>query len=109
MTEIGSAAWIEHQRPQLESIEIAPDLRMVVQHTIVADVARSWHIAIADGAATLAPGPHANPDVTLSADSSTVDAIASGRSSAQREFLDGRLRIAGDITLLLAAREAIRL
>ena len=79
MTEIGSTAWIEQQRPRVESIEIAPDLRMVMQHTIVADVARSWHIAIADGDATLTAGPHADPDVTLSADSSTVDAITSGR------------------------------
>ena len=108
MTEIGSDAWIEQHRPRVESVEIAPDLRMVIQHTIVADGGRSWHIAIADGAATLTAGPHADPDVTLSTDAATVEAIAAGRTSAQREFLDGRLRIAGDITLLLAAREAIR-
>jgi predicted lipid carrier protein YhbT len=109
VTEIGSDIWIERQRPRVESIEIAPDLRMVVQQTIVADVPRSWHITIADGAATLTAGPHADPDVTLSADPATTDAIATGRSSARREFLDGRLRIAGDITLLLAARGAIQL
>lgn len=109
MTEIGSAAWIERQRRRVESIEVAPDLRMVIQQTLLTEVPRSWHIVIADGAATLFEGPHADPDVTLNAHPSTVDAIASGRSSARREFLDGRLRIAGDITLLLAAREAIRL
>lgn len=106
MTEIGSPDWIEQQRARVESMEIAPDLRLVLQHTITGEVGRSWHVTVADGGATVTAGPHPDPDVTLSADPSTVDAIASGRSSARREFLDGRLRIAGDITLLLAARDA---
>ncbi len=34
-------------------------------------------------------------------------AIANGRSSAQRAFLDGRLRLGGDISLLLGHQDAL--
>ena len=34
-------------------------------------------------------------------------AIAMGRSSAQRAFLDGRLRLGGDIALLLGHQDAL--
>ena len=107
MTEIGSAPWVEQQQLRVASIEVDPDIELVVQQTVLAETPQSWHIVIADGSARLRPGAHPDPDVTLSADPATIDAISSGRSSAQREFLDGRLRIAGDIRRLLAVRDAI--
>lgn len=109
MTDLGGPAWLELQQQRIKQLELDPSLRMVLQQTVVGASSATWHIIITDGTATIAVGAHPEPDVTLTADLGTVEEITEGRTSAQRAFLDGHLRIGGDIALLLAAREAISL
>jgi SCP-2 sterol transfer family len=73
-----------------------------------------WHVRVDQGEVALAAGA-AGPDgpdgpdgtaagdgadVRFTTDYATAAAIASGRLSAQRAFLDGRLRVGGDVGML---------
>jgi len=66
-----------------------------------------WHVVVDDGRAHLVPGPAADPDVRFTTDRATAAGIASGRLSAQRAFVEGRLRVGGDLTKLMAHQRAV--
>jgi hypothetical protein len=69
-----------------------------------------WHLAIGPGGVALQPGP-ADPDrpadLRLTTDYPTAAAVASGTIGAQRAFVEGRLRIGGDLSLLKAHQRAL--
>jgi hypothetical protein len=66
-----------------------------------------WHIAIADGHVALAPGPADHPDLRFTTDYATAAQIAAGTLAAQRAFVEGRLRVGGDLSLLIAHQRAV--
>lgn len=66
-----------------------------------------WHVTIADGRAALVPGAADHPDLRFTTDYATAAAIAAGTLSAQRAFVEGRLRVGGDLALLIAHQRAI--
>jgi hypothetical protein len=78
-------------------------VRLTVEH-VAMDGPRGtvrWHIAIDDGEVRLAEGPAAEPDLRFTTDYATATQIATGRLGAQRAFVEGRLRVGGDLTLLI--------
>ena len=66
-----------------------------------------WHIDVRDGEVTLAPGPAGDPDLRFTADYETAAQIASGALAAQRAFVEGRLRVGGDLSLLTTHQRAL--
>lgn len=87
----------------------AEALRLVVEYT-VADTPEgdiTYHIRFADAAATLAQGPAADADVRFRCDHPTALAVARGELGAQRAFMEGRLRIGGDVRAIVAAQEVL--
>jgi hypothetical protein len=66
-----------------------------------------WHIALRDGEVTLAPGPAEAPDLRFTTDHRTAGQIASGGLAAQRAFFEGRLRVGGDLSLLITHQRAL--
>jgi predicted lipid carrier protein YhbT len=105
--EIGGERWIEALSQRLATRSVDPELRLVVQQSLTGPDPAAWHVVAADGELRVHRGPHDAPDVVLTSDAETASAIAEGRRSARREFLDGRLRIGGDIVALMAAREML--
>jgi predicted lipid carrier protein YhbT len=67
----------------------------------------TWHVAIEDGKVALAAGPAAQADLRFTTDRETAAGIASGALSAQRAFVEGRLRVGGDLSRLVAHQRAI--
>ena len=67
----------------------------------------TWHLAIADGKVALAGGPAPRADVRLSTDYPTAAGVAAGRLAAQRAFVEGRLHVGGDLSLLIAHQRAL--
>src|SRR4029453_11177713 len=67
----------------------------------------TWHLAIADGKVALAAGPAPRAEVRLSTDYPTAAGVAACDLAAQRAFVEGRLRIGGDLSLLLAHPRAL--
>ncbi|RMH84650.1 MAG: hypothetical protein D6683_01595 [Actinomyces sp.] len=62
---------------------------------------RRWQIRVGDGEISVSAGGDVTADVTIRTDAATAAAIAGGELSAPRAFLDGRLRLAGDLARLL--------
>ncbi len=89
-------------------MEVDASTSIVIEQKVVGDgVDTAWHTRVAEGAMSVIPGPAPESDITLTCDPDTAASIASGRLSAQRAFLDGRLRLDGDVRSLMAARPAL--
>ncbi len=54
-----------------------------------------------DGASVTSGAPPDDPDATMELDYETAVSIARGESSAQVAFMQGRLKLGGDVTLLI--------
>jgi hypothetical protein len=67
----------------------------------------TWHITIADGHMALAPGPADHADLRITTGWETAAAVAAGTLAAQRAFVEGRLRLGGDLALLLTHQRAL--
>lgn len=66
------------------------------------DGAFVYHLVFATASATVVPGPADDPTVTFTQTAEVARAIAAGEESAQRAFMDGRLRVGGDLQALMA-------
>jgi SCP-2 sterol transfer family len=67
----------------------------------------TWHLAIADGKVALGAGPAPRADLRLSTDYATAAQVAAGELAAQRAFVEGRLRVGGDLSLLILHPRAL--
>ncbi|MDE0606703.1 MAG: SCP2 sterol-binding domain-containing protein [Acidimicrobiaceae bacterium] len=101
MSNIDSAQWIAQRQQRVAELEFTPDLTLTIEHRITGDDEDTWHVEIDAGQVTFRAGPHPNPTLILTGSRSTTDAIRSGRQSAQRAFLDGELKVGGNIARLL--------
>jgi putative sterol carrier protein len=70
-------------------------------------IATTYHVAIDDGSVSVRPGPAEAPTIRFIEDRDTAWAVATGELSAQRAFMTGRLRVGGDLTVLLAHTEVL--
>lgn len=67
----------------------------------------TWSLAVDDGKVALTPGPAARSDLRLTTDYATAAAVAAGELGAQRAFVEGRLRVGGDLSLLITHQRAL--
>lgn len=84
-------------------------VRLTVEHVAI-DGPRGtvrWHITIDDGEVRLLEGPAGEPDLRFTTDYATASRIAAGKLGAQRAFVEGRLRVGGDLTLLIRHHKAL--
>ncbi len=63
-----------------------------------------YHVAICDSRVCFRPGPSACPTITFVTDRATAAGIAKGVLNAQRAFLEGQLRVTGDVLSLTRAQ-----
>lgn len=91
--------------------ELAADVRLVVEQRVTGSHGADgdqgdegeviYHLVIDHGAASVRVGPADDPTVTFTQDVNVARAIASGQESAQRAFMNGGLRLGGDLQSLL--------
>jgi putative sterol carrier protein len=76
---------------------------VTVQHVISGgpDGERAYHVLIEDGKVHIRSGHVPDPTVTFRGDYTTSAAIANGELSAQAAFGSGRLRVGGDLSVLM--------
>lgn len=107
MSKVASAEWIAQRRRRAAELEFSEELTLTIEQRVTGDNDNGndnedvWHVEIDAGQVNFRSGPHPNPTLTLTVSRSTTEAIRSGRQSAQRAFLDGELRVGGDIAALL--------
>jgi hypothetical protein len=80
------------------------ELRLVIQQVVTdgpdaAEVA--YVVAVADGTITVRRGRAEGADVTFTQDRRTAEAIHRGEVSAQTAFIEGRLRLGGDLRAVI--------
>jgi putative sterol carrier protein len=100
--------WLEELDALARTARPPEGAELVVQQVVTdpsGDVAYS--IVIRDGAMAVTPGVHPDAQVTFRQDRATAAAIARGELSAQAAFLDGRLRLGGDLTAVLDRASAL--
>ena len=107
-----SAEWIaaldEAARASSSLHEAAADLDLTVQQVVSdGDDEVTWYVRLRGGEVEIRAGRADDADVTFTQDRATARAIADGELSAQAAFMAGRLRTGGDLTRLLAHREAL--
>ena len=96
-------AWIDEIDAAVQAVALPDDVQLVVQQ-VVTDAGGDvpYVIAIADGRVRVRSGRAERSDVSFTQDRATAAAIARGELSAQVAFLDGRLRLGGDLRAVLA-------
>ena len=76
---------------------------LVVQQTVTdgPEGDAAWHVVVDDGAVSVRPGEAPEPDVTFRQSYETAAAIGRGDLSAQTAFMIGKLRVGGNVELLM--------
>lgn len=112
MAEYLSPAWIEDLGAAVAADEglrrAAAGVRLTVQQVVLGapggDVA--WHVAVDDGDVVVRPGRAEAADVTFEEDYDSARKVTAGALSAQAAFMSGRLRVRGDLPLLVRHQDA---
>jgi SCP-2 sterol transfer family len=84
-------------------------IRLTVEHAVVGAPRGTvrWHLTIDDGNVGLTEGPAEAPDLRFTTDYATATEIATGALAAQRAFVEGRLRVGGDLGALIRHQKAL--
>jgi hypothetical protein len=95
--------WFEELDGAARRAAVDPDLRLVVQQVVTDAGAPDlrYVVAVADGAVTVRRGAADEPDITFTQDRRTAEAIHRGELSAQTAFIEGRLRLGGDLRAVI--------
>ncbi|MCU1353780.1 MAG: hypothetical protein JWM05_2989 [Acidimicrobiales bacterium] len=105
-----SQAWIRALDEAAQASEplraATAGLALVVQQVVTApDGDTAWHLTFDHGDVRVREGRAAAPDLTFTQDRDTAWQITHGELSAQAAFMVGRLRVGGDLGVLLAHQE----
>ncbi len=100
MTEL-SLADLMHRMPKAFLSEKAAGVEAVIQYKLTGDEAGDWVITIQDGQCQVEPGLADNPTMTLTADSQDYKDVVMGTQNAMQAFMQGKLRLAGDLNLAM--------
>ena len=83
--------------------ELTGELALIVEHEVHRgpDEVVRFHVELSHGTVRVRAGAAPAATVRFSQDAATAWEVASGRGSAQRAFMTGRLRVGGDLRVLL--------
>lgn len=84
--------------------EATADVRLTLEQ-VVTDGPNGtvrWHVAVDHGSVELAEGAAPSAGLRFTTSYATAAGIASGALSAQHAFAEGRLRVGGDLSLLVS-------
>jgi putative sterol carrier protein len=79
--------------------EQANGLSAVVQFLIGGDGGGDWVVRVANKRCDVSPGKTPTAQVTISADASLLPDLLTGRQNGMTAFMQGKLRIQGDVLL----------
>lgn len=100
-----TAQWFDDADVAGRASRLATDVELVIQQ-VVPDgpdgIEVAYVITVTDGAVNVRKGRAESPDITFTQDLATATAIHRGELSAQRAFIEGRLRLGGDLPAVIA-------
>ena len=102
-----SSEWMERAGaalaadPRLAEATAALDLTVAYEVTGTPGGKAAYALRFDHGTVTLEPGAHPDAPVSFSLDYDTAARIARNELSAQAAFMQGRLKLGGDVTVLI--------
>ena len=94
--------------PSLINADAAKGMNSTIQFNLTGDGAATYHIVVKDGAATVAEGPAATPNMTMTVSAQDYLDIQSGKLNGQMAFMSGKMKIAGDMGLAMKMQSLIK-
>jgi len=79
----------------------AGNTKAVVQFNLSGEGGGTYTISIADGKCTVTPGPATAPNATVTASAADYLAIARNELNAVSAFMAGKLKVSGDMSLMM--------
>lgn len=87
--------------PELFLPEKAAGLNTTIQLDLSGENGGSWWIRIADGQCAIQEGQADNPQMTLKSTADDLYAVLSGEANAISSFMQGKIKVQGDMALAL--------
>lgn len=110
VAEFLSDEWIAAMSAAARAAVVDPDLRLVIQQVVdggPGGIEVAYVLDVGDGRLSVRQGRAERPDVTFHQDRATAQAIQRGEVSAQAAFMDGRLRVTGDLRAVIDGAGAL--
>jgi putative sterol carrier protein len=85
--------------PEIFNPDAAKGMDAVFQLDISGDGGGNWNAVIKDGTCSIQKGSHTNPTVRLTMSADTWLAMVNRETNGMQAFMDGRLKVSGDIML----------
>ena len=100
-----STAWLADLATAAAGRSVPDDVEASVEQVVTGgpDGDVRWSVRLAGGRAQVVTGPSPDADVSLTVDWDTALALSSGDLAVTDAFLAGRLRLRGDVSVLLKA------
>ena len=70
----------------------------IVQLNVTGSQAGQWNAVIKDGKVTVAKGVHASPELTITADTADVLAVADGKLDPTQALMQGKAQVKGNLS-----------
>ena len=70
----------------------------VIQLNVTGSQAGQWNVVVKDGNVNVAKGMHAAPELTVTADTADVLAVADGKLDPMAAFMQGKAKVQGDMS-----------
>ena len=70
----------------------------VIQLNVTGSQAGQWKVVINDGNVNVEKGTHTAPELTVTADTDDILAVADGQLDPMTAFMQGKAKVQGDIT-----------
>ncbi|MDY7105675.1 MAG: SCP2 sterol-binding domain-containing protein [Actinomycetota bacterium] len=104
-----TGAWVEAFDQQLQRLGVVGDdaEASVVEYVVDGSEIGAYHVVIEPASVRVLPGAATSPDVRLTQDLTTAEAVASGERSALDAFMGGDIVLTGDADRLRGLTEVM--